>query len=61
MSTLAASWPRIPSSEYSDSVKDASSMPGVAASGRSSYATVVDCDATVGLSSDPAGLDDRDR
>ncbi len=36
-------------------------MPGVSASGRSSYVTVVDCDATVGLSTDPAGLDGRDR
>eukprot|EP00959_Pyramimonas_sp_CCMP1952_P070162 1464619-Pyramimonas_sp.AAC.1 len=35
-------------------------MPGVSASGRSSYVTVVDCVAVEGLSADPAGLDDRD-
>eukprot|EP00959_Pyramimonas_sp_CCMP1952_P376006 7875460-Pyramimonas_sp.AAC.1 len=36
-------------------------MPGVSASGRSSYVIVVDCAAVEGLSTDPAGLDDRDR
>eukprot|EP00959_Pyramimonas_sp_CCMP1952_P069943 1460259-Pyramimonas_sp.AAC.1 len=36
-------------------------MPGVSAAGRSSCVTVADCDVSVGLSTDPAGLDDRDR
>eukprot|EP00959_Pyramimonas_sp_CCMP1952_P051176 1069556-Pyramimonas_sp.AAC.1 len=36
-------------------------MPGVSASGRSSYVTVVDCVVVEGLSTDPAGLDDRER
>ncbi len=36
-------------------------MPGVSASGRSSYVTVVDCVVVEGLSTDPAVLGDRDR
>eukprot|EP00959_Pyramimonas_sp_CCMP1952_P249569 5216920-Pyramimonas_sp.AAC.1 len=36
-------------------------MPGVSASVRSSYVTVVDCVVVEGLSTDPDGLCDRDR
>eukprot|EP00959_Pyramimonas_sp_CCMP1952_P351479 7364076-Pyramimonas_sp.AAC.1 len=40
---------------------EVSSMPGVSASGRSSYVTVCDSVVVEGLSTDLAGLDDRGR